>query len=76
MNENTTTNANHDVFDLKPTDEYNGATVTLPLAKLMQIVTDRAVARTLNDEWATKYWLLHAEKEAMKKQLDELRREL
>jgi hypothetical protein len=67
MNENNT-NTNKTAVD-----EYNGATVTLPLAKLLQIVTDRAVARTLNDEWATKYWLLHAEKEALKKQLEEMR---
>ena len=70
MNENNTSTNKTAV------DEYNGATVTLPLAKLLQIVTDRAVARTLNDEWATKYWLLHAEKEALKKQLEEMRLEM
>ena len=61
---------------LEPLDEYNGAMVTLPLAKLLQIVEERAQARTMNDEWATKYWLLHAEKETLKKQLEEMRREL
>jgi len=57
-------------------DEYGGATVTLPLSKLLTLVEERAQARTMNDEWATKYWLLHAEKETLKKQLEEMRREL
>jgi len=57
---------------LVPVDEYNGAMVTLPLSKLLQIVEERAQARTMNDEWATKYWLLHAENEALKKKLQAL----
>lgn len=61
---------------IQTVDEYNGAMVTLPLSKLLQIVEERAQARTMNDEWATKYWLLHAEKETLKKQLEEMRREL
>ena len=69
MNENTNTNEN---VNLKPADEYNGATVTLPLAKLLQIVEERAEAKTLNEQWNTKYWLLHAENEALKKKLQAL----
>jgi len=77
----TNTNANkNNALDhvpvLVPVDEYNGAMVTLPLSKLLKIVEERAQARTMNDEWATKYWTLHAEKEALKKQLEEMRREL
>jgi hypothetical protein len=59
----------------QPIDEYNGAMVTLPLSKLLQIVEERAQARTMNDEWATKYWLLHAENESLKKKLEEMGRE-
>ena len=69
MSENTNTNEN---VILQPVDEYNGAMVTMPLSKLLKIVEERAQARTMNDEWATKYWLLHAEKEALKKKLQAL----
>ena len=69
MNENTNTNT-------QTVDDFNGATVTLPLEKFYQIVSERAEARTINNEWATKYWLLHAEKEALKRQLEEMEREL
>jgi len=65
---NTNTNEN---VNLQPVDEYNGAMVTLPLSKLLQIVDERAQARTMNGEWETKYWLLHAEKEALKKKLQD-----
>jgi hypothetical protein len=65
------TNTNENV-NLQPVDEYNGATVTLPLAKLIQIVEERAEAKTLNDQWSTKYWTLHAEKEVLKKKLEAL----
>jgi hypothetical protein len=69
MSENTNTNEN---VNLQPIDEYNGAMVTLPLSKLLQIVEERVEAKTLNDQWATKYWLLHAENEALKKKLQAL----
>jgi hypothetical protein len=68
MNENTNTNE-----ITLPIDEYNGAMVTLPLSKLLTLVEERVEAKTLNDQWSTKYWTLHAEKEALKKQLEELR---
>jgi hypothetical protein len=60
---------------LVPVDEYNGAMVTLPLSKLLKIVEERVEAKTLNDNWSTKYWLLHAENEELKKKLEEMRRE-
>lgn len=69
MNENTNTNT-------QTVDDFNGATVTLPLEKFCQIVSERAEARTMNNEWTTKYWLLHAENEVLKKRLEEMEREL
>ena len=69
MSENTNTNEN---VNLQPIDEYNGAMVTLPLSKLLTLVEERVEAKTLNDQWSTKYWLLHAENEALKKKLQAL----
>ena len=69
MSENTNTNEN---VNLQPVDEYNGAMVTLPLSKLLTLVEERVEAKTLNDQWSTKYWLLHAENEALKKKLQAL----
>ena len=73
----TNTNANkNNALDhvpvLAPLDEYNGAMVTLPLSKLLTLVEERVEAKTLNDQWSTKYWLLHAENEALKKKLQAL----
>lgn len=68
------TNTNENV-NLQPVDEYNGAMVTLPLSKLLTLVEERVEAKTLNDQWSTKYWTLHAEKEALKKKLEEMGRE-
>ena len=67
MSENTNTNE-----IIQTVDEYGGATVTLPLSKLLTLVEERVEAKTLNDQWSTKYWLLHAENEALKKKLQAL----
>lgn len=56
-------------------DDFGGATVTLPLAKLCQLVNDLAVQKTENAAWYNKYWTMYAEKESLKKQLEELGRE-
>jgi hypothetical protein len=69
MNENST-NTNETTVD-----EYNGATVTLPLEKFVKIVSECVAAKTRNDELSTKYWLLHAENESLKKKLEEMGRE-
>lgn len=79
MNDTNTNYGKNNALDnvpvLVPLDEYNGAMVTLPLSKLLQIVEERVEAKTLNDQWSTKYWTLHAEKEAMKRKLEEMGRE-
>ena len=79
MNDTNTNYGKNNALDnvpvLVPLDEYNGAMVTLPLSKLLQIVEERVEAKTLNDQWSTKYWTLHADKEAMKRKLEEMGRE-
>lgn len=52
-------------------DEYGGATATIPLSKLLKIVSELAVVKAESKSWEEKYWILYGEAARLRRDLAE-----